>query len=764
VELKTKPKFTAFFIYPAIVILLISLLIGIFTLILALLFLPQLIIIIIFSGFIFLIAYTLYLINLYIKFSREEYQLSEGKLRKLSGSIFNSSTTEIDLDKIIAYSECYHFIKSSLFNTKDVFIESEGTQSSTIKLDSLDIDELKNFINDLDERLGLSNLVKGENIKPSFRGSLIDIVNSGTEFAYTILIFIVFYGGSQFVFQGNAISGSVLFFLLIYLGFSVIGVGYRLTLVLLDIYFTNYTVSEDAISVEKGILSKILIFVPKKSLTDLKSYQEFWEKILKLKLIVLSIKNNPSFAVLKYLPQKYEISFNPTQSKPGSNTDNIISSQFQSPELVLKPNVFRFSIDIFLEVIILIGLLLITYFYPPLFILILPGLSFIYYIALQISEVFFTKYKLSYDLVTREFNFLSSKVSKISPENISSVQISQNWIDKVLNTCTITFFSLGGSESIRFSYIDKTEEIIRISEGIIDYEKEEAFSIDSNINFMNYIISNLPKAISAFIIDTILLIIANVFLPTYLFLISLVFLSFTYLFAAIEDFLGYKNALLNIGRKYIYLESGWWLRKEKITRTKFIKQTEIKKYPFVNSGEIILSIAGSVYADTSQTTFDNLFSGFDQNTIFLKYIDNPESAQSITNKFLFIEETSDGVEDIFKPDFLNPLIKIGVFAILFPPLLLAIPYFYLRNYFASFIVVNKKIIRLRGILYKSREEIYFNNIDFFEEKKDFVNKIAGNSKLYIYTSGNSEQDMVIGDFEGVGEIVDKIKAQTPKPG
>lgn len=766
-ELRIKPKFSAFVLYPIAIkslrAIAIGFLLAVLTFFLLLFFLlPDLVTVLIIYCFIFILFISLLLIDGYIRYKKEIYEVFDGKFIKYSGSIFTSSTTEIELDKIIAYKEHYHFIKSTLFNTKDVFIESRGTQLTTIKIDSVDIHLLESFINDLNARLGLSNVSQKEHLKPSSKGFLILIIRYGQEIGslvfYTMILegILLLVGINEVIFLVNIL----LWFP--YSGIYLTRIIYALISNLLDLHFTYYLIFDRAILVKKGILSQSFTLIPNKSITDTKSSQEFLEKIFNTKSIVLSIKSNPSFAVLEYLPNNYEIFISSDNSAPASGTlsdtkTNLVQNleSIQSPgeimqisdqsfSLVLRPDALRFFIDIFLEAALLAVLILITYLLPQLSVITFTFITYLLYkVASQIREVFFTKYSIDSNVVSRDYNFLTSETSKLSSKNISSVDFSENWIDKILNTCTITFYSLGGSESIRFSNINKTQETLNISKSIISYQEEDSIIINSNLKFSDYLLINPPRAIVSFITIGFLIVIINLFFPKYTFesYLFLIFAIISYLLISLENFFGYKKALMKIGKRFISVEYGWWQRVQKITRIRLIKQVNIKKYPFVNYGEIFLIVAGGSELD-------------------LKNIFNPEDALSKINKFLYEKEDLDHVEFVFKPNFMNKLIKFGFFSLLFPPLFITIPYLYLKNYLTTYIVTNNKIISISGVLYRSISEIYFKNIDYYEEKRDFINKSLGNSKLYIYTSGSGEVNIVIQNIEGVDKIIDKIISQS----
>lgn len=737
-----KPNFAAFFLYPAVKITLVfgvifgfvALLIGLFTGIQSIGF-----VIIIFLGILLLIF-----IDLYIKFRKESYELTSEAIIKLSGSIFSDTRTEIAFDKIIAYTEVYPFIKTNLFNTKDIFIESAGTQFSTISLNSLNIEEVNSIlISKLDDLLGLKDDVVLNELRPSIRGILIDIAKSLTEIAYTMGIYILFYGGSQIIFKNGNIIGNILLIFGIYLAFWFLGIIFRLARVLITIFTTQYDFNRNSILITSGFLSKTKVYIPNSALTDVKIYQEFWEKTFFLKNFVLSIKNNPSFAVLFYFPKNFELNVNSILKERNRNIQNEVQDYIN-----LKPNVLRYVIDIFIEVLVIALMLVFAYFYPPLFILLVPGVSFIYYVFVQASEVFFTKYFIEGQTVHREYSFISSKYQKINLENITSIKITQNWFDKLLNTCSVIFFSLGASESIKFSYIDYDESLIKKIETLFNYEKivENSVYLKSEINLENFISSNFLDFTKAIGIALVISSIAFFYLPKILFFIYILILLIFAVSITLNQYFGYKNSFFNIWKDFSYQEYGWWLRIKKITKNEFIKAINILDYPGTKYGEISFNLAGDIYGQNTQSLIDTALSGTDENITVIKYLTNPIEKLEPLKLSIFDKEDSDKVyTDFFKPDFLNSFLRLLPLCI-FPPLILVIIYSFFKTKFTSFEIYNTKLVKKSGIFYKSREEISISNIDYIETKKDFTNKLVGNYKIEVYTSGKSQTDMVINDI------------------
>ena len=84
-------------------------------------------------------------------------------------------------------------------------------------------------------------------------------------------------------------------------------------------------------------------------------------------------------------------------------------------------------------------------------------------------------------------------------------------------------------------------------------------------------------------------------------------------------------------------------------------------------------------------------------------------------------------------------------------------YYYFKTKLTRFEIYKSKIIKFSGIFYKLREEIEVASVDYYETKQDFFNKLIGNFKIEIYTSGKSETDLVVGDIQDTTRIIELLK-------
>ena len=745
-NLRLKPNFYAFFVF----LLLKNIIIGFIILgvVLTIIYFIADINTIVFYGLLGLILFASILllqgIYIYVVYKKTEYIFQKESIICKTGNLFSESVVEIPISKIIAFSEQKPFIEYLLFNSKNILLESAGTQSSSIALIMISEGKANELSVYLQNLLRISFETKPEVYSPSFRGALVDLASVIWQVISSILIYIVF-----ILFTNNAnSSGSPLQLLFwisgFYVVFGVINALYRITLSILNIYFTEYYQYKNSLFLRTGILSKIEVFIPKSSLTDAVETQTLFEKILNLQTVVLSIPNNPTYASLFYVKRNLHIDI-----KKYNRIDTIQNSSNQ-PEIISKaeptfrPNPLRFAIDILIEVVILAIFAVLALFYPVLSLFIVPGFAFVLIIFNQMTAVFATKYGISQSEVRRSYNLFTSKTQILSKENITSVKVTRDFFDRILKTATIHFYSFGGSETIQFSYVDYTKELEDFVMDIIDYKEEERqITIYSKIDTTSFLLNTLiesPGKLVLFITGLfyILLLSDGRIIAAY-FLIS----AIAYLILLIDTYLGYKNSRLEATKNFCIHTYGKWRQKIKFVKNRFINKSGLLLYPFSNSGQISLLIAGDISQISGQFSLAELLRGSGPNSIKAPYI--KESSRFLEQLQTIIYGKSAGdIINVKKPAYANSIVR----ACIFPPLVLLLPLKLLQIYFTEYRYLENAYCKNSGIFFKTQEFLFKNKIDHTQKYEDFLNKMFKNESLLLYSSGTESVDMIFQNVRG----------------
>jgi uncharacterized membrane protein YdbT with pleckstrin-like domain len=717
----------------------------------------------IFIGLIYIFVFFLYIsfiaVNRYFAYKKELYIIDDIKIIRFSGDLFNDNKTEIFFDKIISFTIAIPFIQNILFKTQTFFIDSAGTQNISIPL----IEIPKSAQRDIFAKKLLDNLKINIDstpdfaTKPSMLGVIIESINSVSGLVFGLLILIVF-----------SINNDFFLFLVGFYFFIII-----ITLLTgpartaLRIYFTDYYFFKNFIFMKWGILDKFYFYLPDEKFTDFVTNRSIWEKIFGLKNITISAPNNPAIAQLIYLKNSFDLKLIKESSQENkvtkttnasllSPSNNIEANQIKenevqenqaiTPELTLRPNPLRYSIDILLEVLIVAGGVVLGILHPPLLVFLLPSISFAFYIASQALEVFFTEYKLNNNSIRREYNFLSTKSAVLSEKNMTSMTITQNPIDKILNTATINFFSLGASESIKISYVDLNTGILEFSKNYMS-ESVNSEKINANFTLLNWTVTLLKRSLSIIGILVSAIIFYFIFIFDASLLAQIIFLSLLLIVAiifALEDFFAYQKSYIWHNNNYIGHNYGWINRTKKIIKRDFIKDFISVEYPIIDNGELIVNVAGD-FVEVSQDTSSNyILENLNSKSVKLHafYIPKPQEAiVSIDSRYQNSELIS-----VYQPEVTNSMSRYLIVFFLIPFIFPFIIIHYITLKMTYFFFEENKISSKTGIFFKSTVHLLRSNIDFVNLDRNIFNKIFGNGTINIFTAGSSLIEISIFDI------------------
>lgn len=116
--------------------------------------------------------------------------------------------------------------------------------------------------------------------------------------------------------------------------------------------------------------------------------------------------------------------------------------------------------------------------------------------ARQIIAIFTTKFSIEKSSIDARISFLSEQLFSFSVDKITRVDFSENPIDKLFNTITITFSSIGSARKIVFRNIKKTTDLeSQILAKIGIDASENSSEISTKMNFENFLANNLFELI-----------------------------------------------------------------------------------------------------------------------------------------------------------------------------------------------------------------------------------------------------------------------------
>lgn len=762
-----------------------------------------------------------FIIENYFRYKKESYLIDEKQITLITGAILADSKTSLPIKNITFVDLVLPFVEYNLFHTGSIKITSAG---AGIEQSVVTMRHLKNYQEIHSEILkqmkanGFS--IKNESLKlkakPDTIGILLNIIRKTLPGIITLLIMLSVIGTGLFAISKSAAIPILL--VLVFIFITVLSIIIRY----LDLKKREYLVYEDSVNYKKGFLTKHSSFIPVENLSDSTSNQSFLQRIFNVFDIEISSKGIATEIKFKNLTQGPEIE---------SAIDSIISN-YQHENIKVESKIINreerewqpssFTSSLKMNKLSTVIQALFTFILGTLFFVGLSGVitileageSFdgLFYFFLiwtslaigliqQFINIFATTFRVTENNIVEDYVFFSKRKKEFNIKKITAFIITRTILDRLLNTCSIKFLSIGSGYDITFKTINYDEAFITELKKKFSFNDTEQpiDTLRSNFTFTKMIFDNIVL----FIFYFILLVITGVIyvliyfsltqknysvpenlLPLFLFiaigLTAFVFVIF--LIKALYNSFYHPKTRLNLFKDRLVLKKGLLTESESYTRYENIKNLSAIKWPKVNSGKIIVTAAGDQIIQQNnnnnqqnQNTNANYQSGIAfPNKFILEYCDNPHQILDLIEEFIQGKITSVGYdrgkelaktshENIIstKSAYANDLSLMIFFGLFLWVIIPFIPLLVIELNNRKYIIQNNRVISFRGIINITKTSILYSKIDNINIQQIFLNKIFKNSTITLETAGSLRPEMFLynlKDAESVHKTIqEKIK-------
>jgi membrane protein YdbS with pleckstrin-like domain len=769
-----KPDRTAFLIYRFTISSIITLVV-LTAIWVAAFFLAGISVIFLIIALVLIIPLKYYLMS--IRYRKERYVFLGSRIIHKSGSIFSDRETELIVRNITHVTMRLPFIENRLFSTGSISIESAGSGISEIFLVSIPKPkETYEKITQLMKANGFSlqkkELVQKE--RPSVIGVFFEVFKTFFGTLFSAFLVLAYIGGNIL-----AIAAENIIWVFPILAFAIFILLLRSLFQFLDLKNRVYFLYADTITYKEGFLSRNYSFIPIENLADSTLTQTLIDKIFSLYDVRLSCQGT-----------KQEIHFKNMKNGPKleSNIDNIIdkteSLASKKPTQAHRSEEKReaekadakerkldadtsFTAEFRMDAartIVPIAILSVVFF--P---LILFGAIGIIGLIIKIST---TRFLIKARSVEKRYNFLTQKNTEFTNEKIMAVIIKENFIDKMFNTCSIHFWSIGSSEDIQFTNIKKTKGLydsILAKSGI--RPKDEIYKIQPRFTFFEMLKTSLPLTIFFLITSPLALVLAALaspvlaIIPASIILLLIIILIIVVLYKRYY----YSRSRMTFSEEFVNFRRGIFFQESYYSLYDNIKDITTTRYPFSRYGSIRFNIAGEhiVQQGKNQSILSNSFKINYVNDIGVKdeLLDTIFHTRPGKDKISKMEkDIADYIPEnimLSKPDIANTLfILILISVILFPLIILlpiTLPLAIWRIRVRSYIIQPYRVISKSGILYKKQTSVVFSKIDHINSSQGMLNKMFKNGNITVNTTGSSSPELVINNIHDYREFFDVLK-------
>ncbi|MFT4311954.1 MAG: PH domain-containing protein [Candidatus Woesearchaeota archaeon] len=720
-----KPEFNVFVVYGLVVKTLFFLILITILIAISLMFIRAL------FPFIITLIPLLYLyivVGTIIQYKKTYYEITPTKIIAYSGGIITNTQTEVLFKRIVTVSLVRPFVEYSLFKTGYVHIDSAGSGNSITCVSLLQPEQLYKDMRTYMKQSGFSLSRKKLLLReqPKTIGIALDLFRT----VFFLAVAFIFIGGPTLILL--ILQSRLFFFLFLFVStFVVLGFGIWFLLRYLDLKKRVYSIYEDLIEYNEGFLTKHDAFIPQESLTDAQQNQNFIERIVDIHTVIIRCEGSNNQILFtnigngkklvrvvksiietgtttKLQPEQTNI---PEQQQASTTPQPKTAKTTTKPLLQLRMKLSRVLVVNAAKLLLLIPVIFFPILFPIIFIL-------AFQIGADVLRYFSHKFHMYAQSFEVEVKLLNITRLNFTDAKIMSFRVNRSILDKIMNTCTLEFTSIGSSEKMKFEHIEYDLKIVDQIRERLAFTQERTTSVNENVTSpLSICVGNIPLLIGVLFLSLIAFIL-GVIIHALILIAGGVFLVLGVLYI-IGDYLRYKDANCHLYETYLTYTYGFFRTQTIFAKFENIKNTTVKYYPLLSTGEIYYDVAGE-FQETGQKVAQN-------NRIVCKYV-----------KELPPKKTGEH----YKANLKSALLSYAPSCLLIVPILflpLFIRYTKIRQYF----ITDTSLIVRTGIFYKYFCTIDFEKINRVRLHQNFANKATQTGNIYVYTAGSSSYEIDI---------------------
>jgi len=710
-----------------------------------------------------------------IKYKKEEYILSDRKIIYNYWNLFSDNSIEVQLDKITEVRSILWYIQYKIFWTWNLRIKTAWSDNSAINFKN--IDSTMDIYENVQVRMRKNgfHLLKDKLVqtaKPHWLWIVWEIF--WKTIANFFIVFALFWNLITELSNWNIEFGWILIILptilFIIVMVLIIIVSY------LDLKRRQYDVYTDSIFYTEWFLTNHYAFLPMESVADTENTQSFFSKIFWLHDVVVSSEwsnNKVSFKNMldweqmmkniKYLKDNIIMWEKDVLKWEEKSVNSLIwfKDKIEKPLDYDKSFKWEYKMSMLKSILIILP----TIFFPP---------AFVVAIIIQIIRVKFTTFLVEESSIEKKFEFLSKKHNSFSVEKITWVIIKESLLDKILWTCSISFWSIGSSSSITFSNIKKSEDLEKnILAKVWVKLEEDRKSIPINFSFINYLKSNIWITLFFWLLFLIWIWI-SIFITeinTIFILLWVIPFLIIFLFIFIYKIFYYKSSryIQHIASDYIESISGIFFISKYYVMFRNIKWMKSIKYPLTDTWTLIFNVSWEQSVETKWQKWFSIIS----NSVKIPFISNVFDIHSYFDNILNESKIDNNILTEAKQDVWNSIFWIIILAIIIIVIVLWVDliawittliFFLIIIWLIIWIIKVKyynfekdRVLYSSWIIYKRRQSILYSKFNFIEKNQWFINKIFKNGIVKIYTLWSWRVEMLLKDIDNYKEIYELLK-------
>jgi membrane protein YdbS with pleckstrin-like domain len=731
----------------------------------------------------------LVVVSSFVSFRKERYELHPSHVRCSRGGLLSDQTTELDIRNITQVKIRLPWLRYKLFGIGHILIESAGNAHPAvlrfIRRPESVYAALRELMKDNGYALGQERLLHEE--RPALIGAILDCI--GVLVAAPVFII-----GIALQFYGPEESGdlernleklrelaSSPYALIAVLALAVFGVAFFVVR-FLDLRRRTYRVYDDVVVYEEGFLTRDNAFIPYENIADAETKRTFIDKIFNLYDVHISCQGSSSAVKFRRLRHGPALSSaiddlvvrarqtpRPaavTESAPenaASATKTPLSWHPESP-LVPPESAWTAEFRVHPARVLVPSMLL------------LPLVP-VWIVAMIRSVILLaaTSYAVRPSSIRHSFRFLNTQEREFTYDKITGLIIKRNPWDRLFNTMTIQFWSIGSGKALEFVHV-KANQIdlaaLKRQVGIPD-PSLQPLTNPAAFGLKAFLAGRLRSLLAVTLLATALFVVTIVIDEPMLSTINYALLAAL----AIGILLGFLYSLLYHWRQrlsfhttHVEAEQGIFVRRHYFACYRNIKKTVLTRYPCGDVGKLEIFVAGeqeAIRGKSDATAANRKPCSFTSDFLpaireKLRLIDDILAARvavepdtTPAEPFEFIMESPRAVG--------NSVVKTLLLSLI-PPLFvllpITLPFAILASKRWRYRIESGRVVASWGILYHHQASVLLDRIDSIRHSQGPLNKMFRNGSVNLMTAGSSRPDLVIANSPDYQALYQAIRSRS----
>ena len=757
-----------------------------------------------------------------VAYDKLTFTITEQKIIAKGGAIFTDFESELTVRNITHIRKVLPFLEHYFYKTGNIVIDSAGSGISQIVIESVDHpDDVFENIKRIMRSNGFS--LQGQEVRMERSpNNLAVFLQLGSGYFFGIIGVIAFFVPMTFALAGtlwgSRDSLGVMFPVII----GLVGLLGLLVLISIPVsFFINfseqkrrvYRVYNDMITYHEGFLTKVDALLPMENLSDTSLTQTLVDKLLDLADVKVScqgtgqeihfknIKDGKSVSEAidqassafrslvgteRQPQQRSGAAQQATQAqaqagyahRPGTQQQGQQAGHY--PKAVASPTTQRdtqFTAEYHMDIKrTLIPMLPFCLIFPPL----LLGLIFVYLRAQA------TKFLVKPESVGMEFSFMSTQTQEFSADKVTGVVMKESLIDKLFETCSVHFWSVGSGQNVVFANVRKSDiDFQNILAKVGIYPKDDMYRIQSVFRLGDYLKKGFVGKVISFVV-LVALIVGVGLMPLFTssadgmkgfvlistgVILGLVLLGALFKFTVLI-FLEKKRAdfsMISFKGDHVYSQEGFLNKSYYYALYDNVKDITTKRYPFSPNGDIRFNVAGEMVVQNPNNQGGNTVIS---SSFTVPYVPDLAQKDELIDVIMYQRPSAKRIQELSqrklephvileaRPALSNHIVWLIIISVIIFPLILILPFtipvVILKTRRMRYRIESYRVLEQKGVFVREQTSVIFSKIDHINTSRGMFNNIFKNGNITVNTTGSSRPELTLSNIPNYKEFYEEL--------